>query len=258
MRRRLKMKLHELLAVEGSIRGQSQKVRSDLASTFEKKRHLFEGLKKTFFPSDEAAASVVEDERTIQSTVPKELKWISGFLAKSIDSGYAINVANTQAQADVFIGDNGDGAFLFNVPATALLELEKRLAEVQEFLLTIPTLDPAKGFETSREASSEGDIYKAREVRKTRTKKIQKPLVLAPATEQHPAQVQLVSEDVPTGTILEQEWSGLITPAAKADMIARCEELSRAVKKARSRANDQEFDRPAPIGKKILDYVFGF
>lgn len=249
------MKLHELLAVESSVKGQAQKVRGELSATFEKKRHLFEGVKKTFTPlSESAGLPAVEEDRPIQSTVVKELRWISEFLAKSIDSGYRINEANTLARADVVLEDGT--TFLTQLPATALLELEKRLAEVQEFIMTIPTLDPAKGFILDGEASSDGDVFRAREVTKTRTKKIKQVLTLAPATDKHPAQVQLVDADEPVGTIREQEWSGMLTPARKADMIARCESLARSVKKARSRANEAEVSKANGIGEKILNYVF--
>jgi hypothetical protein len=248
------MKLHELLAVEGSIKGQATKVRGELSGTFEKKRHLFGGVTKTFTPKDESEDGSVEVESSIQSTVPKELKWISEFLGKAMDSGYQICEANTIARADVVLEDGA--VFLASLPATALLELEKRMAELQEFLLTVPTLDPAKGFEIDVAASADGDIFKAREVTRVNTKKIQKPLTLAPATDKHAAQVQLVSEDVPVGKTLHQEWSGMITPARKGEMIARCEELARAIKQARSKANEVEITNRSKIGEKILGRVF--
>lgn len=47
------MKLHELLAVETSLETQAKKCRTDLAGTFEKKRHLFEEKRTTFKPSGE-------------------------------------------------------------------------------------------------------------------------------------------------------------------------------------------------------------
>ena len=47
-------KLHELLAVEGSLKAQAEKVRTDLADTFEKKRHLFSEKRVTFSSSEEA------------------------------------------------------------------------------------------------------------------------------------------------------------------------------------------------------------
>lgn len=249
------MKLHELLAVESSLKGQATKTRTDLSSTFDKKKHLFTGVRKTFTPLVEGEERQVEEESAIQSTVLKELRWITEFIGKAIDSGYQINEANTIARADVVLEDGT--VFLTAVPATALLELEKRMAEVHEFILTIPTLDPAKGFVIDMDSSADGDIFKAREITRVNTKKIQKPLVLHPGSDKHPAQVQLISEDVPVGKTLHQEWSGMITPARKGEMLARCEELARAVKRARSKANDTEIVNKTQIGDKILGRIFG-
>jgi hypothetical protein len=52
---------------------------------------------------------------------------------------------------------------------------------------SIPTLDPAKGF--THDSAKGAHVFKAREVTKTRTQKVQEPLTLAPATDKHPAQV---------------------------------------------------------------------
>jgi hypothetical protein len=63
------------------------------------------------------------------------------------------------------------------------------------------------------------------------------------AAKEHPAQTELYNADVEVGTIEEQEWSGLLTPAEKAAILARIEELTRAVRSARSRANDEQVDK---------------
>lgn len=247
------MKLHELLAVSTSQTTQSNKLRQDLSNTFEKKRHLFEQKLVTFTPSAEGASAVTEQQSDIQSTVAKELEWIAPHLAKTLDISLQIEDANTRAKADVMLPDGT--VLLADVPATTLLPLQKRIAELQQLIASIPTLDPAKGFQPD-EAAGKG-IFKARPIRKNRTAKVQEPLVLAPATEQHAAQVQLVSKDVVTGTIVEEEWSGLITPAQKADLLERVELVSRAVRAARSRANEAEVDKTKRIGKPLLDFIFG-
>lgn len=223
-------------------------------NTFEKKRHLFGRKIVTFKPLEEGKAEVTEEQSDIQSTIRKEMEWISGILAKDIDVGHQIDIANTLAKADVVLEDSGE-TLLKDVPATSLLQLEKRLKQVHEMLVSIPTLDPAKGF--APDTANEVGIYKAREVTKPRTKKATVPIVLFPATKEHPAQTQLVSEDVPTGTIQEQEWSALLTPALKGDLLERNEKLLRAVKRARSRANEIELDVVGhKIGKRLLEWVF--
>jgi hypothetical protein len=246
-------KLHELLAVDGNLDGQATKTTQELVKTFESKRHLFEEKLVTFTAKGEGENPVTEARSDIQTTVAQEVSWITAIIAKSIDASHHIDLANTMAKADV-VTETGE-TVLTGVPATSLLQLEKRLKAIHDLAVAIPTLDPAKGFQ--QDAQKPKGYFKARETTKTRTKKIQRPLELSPATDKHPAQVQLITEDVAVGTILEQEWSSMITPAVKADIIDRCDILIRAVKKARAKANEQEVDvTSAKIGKKLLDFVF--
>ena len=246
-------KLHELLAVKENLDGQATKCRTELMSTFDKKRHHFEETRTNYTPDTEGAKMVVESHKDIQTTVAKEVEWISRILAKALDINFQIDVANSQAKADVVL-ENGT-VLLKDVPATNLLQLERRMNEIKALVDQIPTLDPAKGFKLDLEKGK--GIYKAREISKARTKKENKVLTLYQATKEHPAQTQLVSEDVKVGTIQEQEWSALITPAVKADILERVEEVARAVKRARAKANELDLDVAGnKIGKKMLDYVF--
>lgn len=246
-------KLHELIAVEDNLKGQATKVRSELTATFEKKRHLFEETRKTYTENAENSVSQVEEQKDIQTTVGKEIEWVSEHLAKAIDAGYQIDLANTEAKADVETED--EETLLKTIPAAALLRLQHRIGEIKELIQAIPTLDPAKGFQPDSDRGA--GIYKARDVQKTRTQKQKKVITLAAATEKFPAQVQIIDVDVPVGRILEQEWSALLTPAIKAELLNRVEKLSRALAKARARANNTEIDaRQNKIGKTLLNYIF--
>ncbi len=246
------MKLHELLAVETSLTNQANKCRSELGSTFEKKRHLFESKKSVFTPVEDGAAQQVEQQSDIQSTILKEIDWLKPFLVNSIDACYRISETNMTARADIELEDGTKVAQ--NVPATTLLELEKRLTEIQTLVTSIPTLDPAKSFTEDVQAGK--GLYQARPITKVRTKKTKKVLIKYPADEHHPAQTELIDEDVKTGTIQEQEWSGLIAPAQKAEYINRVEQLTRAVRAARSRANNTDVDKTKKIGDQLLSYIF--
>jgi len=247
-----KTKLHELLAVNGGLETQASKVRADLTKSFESKRHLFEEKRVTFTPSGEGS-SVTESQSDIQTTVEKELQAIKPFLIKAIDSSYQIAEANTIARADIVTEDGV--TLVTGVPATTLLELEKRVTELATLVAAAPTLDPAKGFRPD-EARGKG-YFVARSVKKKRTKKEKVVIVLHPPTVEHPAQTQLVDKDVEIGEIEEQEWSGLLTPAQKSDILNRIEILGRAVRKARSRANEVETDKDRKIGESLIGYVFG-
>jgi len=247
-------KLHELLAVETSLKQQAEKCRSDQANTFEKKRHLFEEKHVVFKPDAEGAVPQDEAQSSLQTTVAKELAWIQGHLTKALDASLQVAEANTRAKADIVLDDDAGTLLAKDVPATALLELEKRCTEIQQLIAAIPTLDPAKGFVA--DAQRGPDIYKAREVIRIRTQKQSKPIVLYDATPEHPAQTQLLALDVPVGKVEEKEWSSLITPAEKAELLDRIETLTRAVRRARSRANDVEVDLNKKIGKQLLGFVF--
>jgi hypothetical protein len=248
------MKLHELLAIETNLENQADKCRTELAATFDKKRHLFEEKTTVFFPLAENEQPVTELQSDLQSTVRKELDWIGAHLAKSIDASYQVAEANTAARADVVLEDDAGTVILTGVPATALLELEKTIAKITSLITAIPTLDPAKGFTPDSQRGT--GVFKAREVNKNRTRKQAKVLIKYEATKEHPAQTEVVTEDVAVGRIQEQEWSGLITPAEKAELINRAEILARAIRRARSRANEASVDAQKKIGSKLLKYLF--
>lgn len=247
-------KLHELLAVETNYQNQAGKTRTELEKTFKDKRHLFEEKLVTFKAKEEGSQPVVEAQSNIQSSIKEEIEWISKILTKAYDASHQIDVANTVAKADLITEDGV--TLLLSVPATSLLRLEHRLNELRDLVLSIPTLDPAKGFATD---SARGkNIYKAREINAFRTRKEFKFTVMVPATKEHPAQIEKYHVDEPIGTIQGQEWSALITPATKADVLDRVDILIRAVKKARARANEQEVEvKDQKIGDKLLGYVFG-
>ncbi len=246
-------KLHELLAVENNLETQANKCRTDLINTFEKKRHLFEEKRTVFTPSAEGAPQQVEAQSDLQTSVTKELLWIQGHMAKALDASYQVAEANTRAIADVIL-DDGNTVLIKEVPATALLELEKRCVEVHQLIAAIPTLDPAKAFRPDDQRGK--GVFKARDITKTRTQKQTKVIIKYEATKEHPAQTELLNVDVPIGKLEEQEWSSLITPSQKAELMDRIEELTRAVRRARSRANEIEVDQQKRIGHQLLNFVF--
>lgn len=242
-------KLHEYLGAQTQIFTHAERLRKDLTTTFDKKPHLFRETLVQFTPLGENGKTVTEAQSALQTTVAKELKWLSTTIAKALDTEATIDEGNTKARADVILDDGTK--LLTDVPATQLMQLAKRLGDLQSLVQTIPTLDPAKGFkfDTAR------GVYQARVVQKKRTSKQEKPIVLYDATEKFPAQTQLITQDVVIGVIEEQEWSGLITPVQKSAILDRIEELLRAVKQAKARANDIQIDE-IHVGSPLLDYIF--
>jgi hypothetical protein len=80
--------------------------------------------------------------------------------------------------------------------------------------------------------------------------------VLYDATEEHPAQLETWSEDIPIGKFTETLWSGMLSPAEKSAKLGRIDKLLRAVKKARQRANAVDVV-DVTIGKELFNYIEG-
>ena len=88
-----------------------------------------------------------------------------------------------------------------------------------------------------------------------KTKKEQRPIVLYHATEHHPAQTQLITEDVVIGHWTTTKWSGAIPRPRKRALLERIVKLEEAVKFARERANSIDATE-AHAGRRILDFIF--
>lgn len=245
-------KLHEVIAVRSNLSGQGEKALAGVKELFDKKKLHFGCKLVTFIPKGEGEQSKTEEQSEIQTTVQKELDWFANIFAKSIDNTLQIDTSNMGAKADIVLEDT-DEPLLKDVPATTLLALETYLEKVHELLNHVPTLDPAKAF--APDGQKGPGYYVARPTETNRTKKTKKNHVLAEATDKHPAQVHMYEEDVVVGTLQTQEWSTLITPAQKANLLDRCDKLERAVRRARARANEFEVNTTNKVGMRLLNFI---
>lgn len=253
-RKKTVAKLHELLAVETDVAGQTKACLADLKHTFGSKGHHFAKHVVTRKFRDEKLSDYTEKNLSLQTTVGRELVWIGQKLQTFLDMGHQVDMGNKQAVADVVLDDGT--TILKNMPTTSLLRLAHRLVELQELIVAIPTLDPAKNFTADPNEGS--DIHRATDVEKEHGEKVFDYIVMVPPTDKFPAQVKELMKDKVTSTTLTQEWSGLLTVAQKGDMLDRVEDMKRAVKKARARANEVEIEvKQNVIGADVLGYVFG-
>lgn len=246
-------KLHEILAVEGGLSATAQKVAQETIATFGKRaEHFTAGTKDVeYFDSADASLNTTE-HKSMSDTVLGKLRYFTGSQVKWLDALLQKEATNQHAKADIEI--NGV-VIAKEVPTIVLLRLEHYLAEARNVFAAMPTLQPGPTWEKDFTQNKDGEVYRSVYPKVTfRTKKTVKAVVLAPATDKHPAQVQAISEDVPVAKISDVEWSSMLSPAEKSDMLERFDTLHRAVKKARMRANNQEVTR-AHIGRAVFDYL---
>lgn len=243
-------KQYELLAAREARINKVTKCWASIMELF-KNKLSFCKIIGVYKPVKEGEVEVKEQDTQMYTTVPKQLAlfWKEGFIDK-LDVCHQINVTNCSAQADVVLY----GTTIFkDVPVTTLMEVSKFLIiEWKPLLEAVPTLDSTKGFELDGSAGE--NIYKAIERVNSREQTEFYGLILSPATDKHPAQVSKENRRVITGYKHEQEWSGMLTPARKSQLLSNCEDLVIALKVAASRANDIDASK-ATIGQAIYDVL---
>lgn len=243
-------KLHELLAVEPDLKSEAQRLASKVKALFTEGKGRLIGQIRTYQPLEEGSEDFADEVAELAATVDNELlDWEVAF-SGWLDAAIQKEVTNQETTADVTMDD---GIALFkNMPATALLNLEAKLTEIRQVFKAIPTNDPTESW--SRDADLGCFVSRPRTTYKT--KKILRNHVKAEATKEHPAQVEVYTEDVRVGTWTTIIHSGMLTPVEKQNRLTRIDLLARAVKQARQRANSIEIT-DVHLGKKLFAYIYG-
>lgn len=243
--------LHELLAVVADSTNAAQAISTETLVTFTKKPDHFKGQARavTFF-AEARAGENVQDSKELVTTVDAKLDHTFAVLGRNFDAILQVEEANQRASADLVV----DGEVVAtSVPATFLLGMEKRLKAVRDLILAAPTLDPSLRW-SENPAAGEGVFVSDVQVT-MRNEKVLQHKILVAATDKHPAQVEKWSEDVPVARIETTQFSGMLSPARKSAMVARCDKLIEAVKMARQRANTVEVRKDLRIAADMFDYI---
>lgn len=248
-------KLHELIAVEGDLKGTYNRIIGETKTNFSKHPDRYQGSVKKEKYFDTEAPDVQDVEKTLDDTVYNKLEYTSEHIIRYIDAVYQKEKTNTVASADIIVNGN---TIATNVPATFLLGMEAKLQFVRDNVYAqIPTLAPGIDWVPDPEHQlGEGVSKQAKPDQNWRTKKIRKAFVKYEATKEHPAQVETYTEDEKVSEVLTYNWSGMISPAKKSEILGRIDALIRAIKEARQRANSVEANKDT-IGKEIFDYING-
>ena len=241
-------RLNQVVAVEKDV---SKRVTERLSEAYKtiQKPVLFDGQTKTYQPKateGEDAQPLPAENQRVQHAAEAMLRDAAGLFQEGIDAPAPRDWANCEAKADVVV----DGKkVLAGAPVSFLLYLEKQLIHLHTFVEKLPTLDPA--FTWSRDDGT--GLFRAESVQTTKTKKVQRPIVLYPATVEHPAQTQLITEDVNVGTWTLTKHSGAIQETRQRVLLERVNKLLRAVKEAREEANSIKINE-----RQVAEGLFAF
>jgi hypothetical protein len=240
-------KLNQVLAIEKNRRTQHHAAISELHHATKKATSL-NGHHKVFTPKDDDGETFPDDVKRVEVIATSALEQVSKHLTSLFDVTATKDWANCDAKADVIVDDK---VFLAQVPVPFLLFLEKELHDLLIFVTEIVELEPGENW--TLDANS--GLFKSDPVKTQRTKKMQKPIVMYPHSEHHPAQTQLITEDVVIGTWTTTKFSGAISSPERKRLLARISKLEEAVKFAREHANSLEVVE-RKVGQTVLDYIF--
>jgi archaellum component FlaF (FlaF/FlaG flagellin family) len=241
-------RLNQTIAVVKGKKTQTEKTITEVYHDI-KKSVLFEGINRTYEPLDEEGETCPPEVKYPQCKVAESMKTVSDALTDLFNVTATQDWANCRAVADVVV----DGkAVLEKVPVTYLLFLEKQLVNVRTFVSSLPTLDPAERW-TLDDAV---DYYVSANHATNKTKKVPRNHVKAPATDKHPAQVEMYHEDVKVGEWHTVKYSGAMPAKKKNELLDRVTKLQEAVKVAREDANNTEVNG-VEVGKPVFEFLFG-
>lgn len=242
-------KLHQILAVEATVRRQFQK---DLTKAHHGLQYpqMLAGEVRTYEPVDEEGERFPAEETLLQARVPRILKDTAKANTEVFDVIATRDYANTKAVADVVV----DGEVLVEkAPSTYLLWLEKQLQDLHTFVSKLPTLPTDIEWEWDEST----DAFKSKKpVRTTKTQKVPYSLVLLAPTKEHPGQAVEKSRDEVVGYWSKTRFCGALKAQDVREMKERVEKLYKAVKFARETANSIEVE-DKKVGEGIMRYVFG-
>jgi hypothetical protein len=211
---------------------------------------LFSGLDRKYQSLDDEGEKLPPESKIIQKTASEVIATAKSELTELLDVIATQEFANGDAKADIVV----DGVVIAKqVPVSYMLFLEKQVDVIKGVVQKLPVLTQDVKWNRS---VSDSNIFVTDPVTTNRTKKVPRSFTKSPATEHHPAQVEMFTEDVIVGTWSKIDTSSAIPVSERDAMLKKIESLREAVKMAREEANsitvtDQK------IGKSVLDFVFG-
>ncbi len=239
-------KLNQVIAIEKSVKSRVYSELTELHKSSQK-AEPFNGFVKTYRKKDEEGEDYPAERKKVQVIADALLDRAASILTELFDVTASKDFANCHARADVEV----DGQVLVpNAPVSYLLFLEKQLNDLRTFIDKLPELDEADDW--SKDENS--GLFKTTPIPTHRTKKVQRAIVLYEATKEHPAQTQLITEDVIVGYWDTIKHSGALPVPRKKVLLERVEKLAKAVKFAREKANSADAEEQK-IGKKLFTFL---
>lgn len=240
-------KLNQIVAIE---KGAKAVLESEITRLYHlvQKTALWTGFSKTYQPfADDDVQQRPAENNIVQASGEDILKQLSRTMGRLMDLTATKATANTYAKADIKV----DGVTILEaVPVSQLLDMEKMLIKIAAVIGRLPTLDPTQDwhFDDNRMLQVTEPTWTVA------TKKIYRNHEKAPATDKHPAQVEVYTEESPVGRWYTQKFSGALPVSRVKQLKERVDKLKEAVMFAREEANSADIT-DVKYGDKVFGYL---
>lgn len=240
-------RLSQVIAAEGGHKSRALTAVTAAHHAVQRTQQI-SGLHRTYRPKAEEGEQLPSESQIVQVRATDAIDQVKGALTKLFDVTFTKDLGNQTAQASVVVDDY---VVVANAPVSFLLFLEKQLNDIATFVRKLPVLDPAEQWHLDE---SDG-LHKTAPVETHRTKKVMRNHVKAEATDRHPAQVEVYTEDVTVGYWKLIKTSGALPQSRVSELADRVHRLQEAVKHAREEANSIEVQNK-DVGERVLNWLF--
>lgn len=239
------LKLNQVIALE---KGTKTDATGAVTKTYHllQKGPLFAGQERTYQRRDDEGEEYPPEPVKLQLHAEQVLHDLVPKLTRFFDLTVTKDAGNQTATADVVVDGN---VLLPQVPVTTLLFLEKQLTDLYALVSKLPVLDAAETWTKNNNGE-----WATAPTLTSKSKKVPRTLVKAQATDKHPAQVEVFTEDTVVGHWSTIKLSGALAAPDRDFLTEKIRTLQTAVKTAREQANMTEVtDRK--IGQVIFDWL---
>lgn len=240
-------KLSHIVAVHKSVKATAAATLTNAHHKAQRGDNL-KGQVRVHQPLDDNEIAQPTQSQKIQYTAKEILLEVANGLCRLFDVEATQDFGNTVAFADVEV----DGRVLVHqAPVSYLLFLEKQLVDLGTFIKKLPVLDATESWTYDEGAGH----FRTEPVKTVSNKKVYRNHVKAEATDKHPAQVEVYTEDIPVAYWSTTKFSGALPATQVKELSERVVKLQEAVKVAREKANATEVENKV-VGETVLGWLF--
>lgn len=240
-------KLNQVLAAEKSIKARTYAAITEMHKAAQVPA-LFNGHSKTYEPLKEDGLPQPTQTQKVQRNAEEMFAEVQKSMSELFDVYATKDWGNQKAKSDLVV----DGQILIkDAPATYLLFLDKQLSDLLTFVGKMTELDGA----TDWTKDPNTGLFRSDSVQTFTTQKVQRALVMYQATEHHPAQTQLITEDQVVGRWSTVKQSGAVPAPRKKRLMERIQKVLDAAKHALENANSTVVEEQS-TGAAVLGYIF--